>query len=224
MGRLRLILAVAGVGMALAPAAAHAEHPALFEIYEPTAVKGSAGTAADQHLDIGPFEIKCARATATGQGDYERIYADLHLSDCEAVGKLGEQPLTSKAVIQGSESKNAVIFNEVPGNTGGPGGVAQLGPFRVRLSSIKCTIDVSPALPVFFGESIYSNEETATRNLRHFPTGFQQRLETTTSVGGLEATYGGSCADFSPSSGGAYVGNMMFESTTEDIGWEPAGE
>jgi hypothetical protein len=222
MTKLRLSFVAAVAAMALTPAAAHAEQPAMFDVSQPTLVKGAAGTAGNQHFVIGPFEIECSRVRATADADPEEIVGALRFSKCEAHGGPEEQALYSKVSIKGTgSSAPGVEFVNFPG--GGPGitGTSQLGSFELKLTQLNCTINVGTADETFRGETNYRDEQNATRKLRRFPTGFQQYLQMTTFVGSLEASWSGTCGEFAPVTNGSYEGEMIYESSTENIGWEP---
>ena len=185
--------------------------------------RSTSGTAGELTFHFGPFLVTCAAAKGRGWvANPDVLSEEVKFEHCEDAVEIGTQTLRSPAV-----------FKEPVGMDHGVDGLTGIGSFKVAIKAPKCTIvaglPVAPSTgrtPIV-GGSFYTDESYATRDLRLFPTGFQQELSVETDASGFYVAYEGACSGFEASDEGSYSGVLTVEAVhgnlegtgDEEEGW-----
>lgn len=227
--------AVVVLAMLAMPAAASAASGSRFittkkGVEEPLQVRGGSGTEGEQTLDLPPFTVSCAAAQVKGEPSpgYTMLRNYIKLSRCSTTLGAGEQQLTVPAKVK----------DTIDAFYKGEGDSSWVDPVDVQIPSLKCTIVIpegaelrndyiasdagsgagkGPASP-------YEAVSVPTRNLRDFPSGYQQALEIIARQVGLDYSFEGGCAGLEPAKQGSYSGTTVEEALDGDLRFLPGSE
>jgi hypothetical protein len=190
---------------------------------EPLKVRGVSGTYAEQKLSLPPFSVTCAAAHMTGgpSPGYTELKNDVKLSRCTTSVPVESQSITAPAKVNAPLN---LFFK-------GDGDAELVNPVEVSIPGLKCTIQIAegaalrnefmnggeePQLP-------YGDFSVPVRNLRDFPSGFQNRMQIDADEVGLSYSFEGGCANLTPQEG-AYSGLLDLEAVHGNLEFIPGAE